>query len=78
MDGTRGAFERADRGVGVQGDDEGVSEGAGLAEIADVADVEEIEDAVGEDELLALRMKRRSEGADFFDGGEPGGGGGHG
>jgi hypothetical protein len=42
-----------------------------------MADVEEIEDAIGEDKLFALRMKRRAEGADFFDGGEPGGGGGH-
>lgn len=54
VDGARGAFEGADALVTVEGDEEGVTALAGLAEVADVAGVEEIKAAVGEDEFAAF------------------------
>ena len=54
VDGAGGAFESADRGVGVEGNDEGVAEGASMLEVADVTGVKEVEAAVGEDQATAL------------------------
>ena len=51
--GTAGAFERADAGIGIDGDDENVAFGFCAGEVAGMADVERIEDAVGEDDALA-------------------------
>ena len=54
--GTAGAFERADAGIGIDGDDEDVAFGFCAGEVAGVADVERIEDAVGEDDALAALL----------------------
>lgn len=69
VDGAVGAFEGADGGVGIDGDDEGVSEGAGLLEVADVAGVQKVEAAVGEDEVFALAFQGVAQLADVFGGG---------
>ena len=51
--GAARAFERADAGVGINGDDEDFSFRFRSGEIAGMTDVERIEDAVGEDDALA-------------------------
>jgi hypothetical protein len=55
-DGAAGAFQRADAGIGIDGDDEKIAFGFGGGEIASVADVERVEDAVGEDNALAALL----------------------
>jgi hypothetical protein len=50
------AFDLADAGVAVNGDDEGVAEAAGVFEAADVAGVKEVEAAVGEDDFAGLAI----------------------
>jgi len=54
--GTAGALERTNAGIGINGDDEEIAFGLRGAEIAGVADVERIEDAVGEDDALAALL----------------------
>src|SRR5882672_5697604 len=49
------SLELPSRGVGVQGDEEGLARLLRALEIADVPHVKEVEDAVGEHESLALR-----------------------
>lgn len=65
-DGAAGAFEGANAGIGVDGDNEEVAFGFCGGKIADVADVERIEDAVGEDDALATLPCCRQEGDQFF------------
>jgi hypothetical protein len=55
-DGAAGAFERADAGIGVDGDDEEVAFCFGAGEVTSVPDVEGVEDAVGEDNALAALL----------------------
>ena len=55
-DGAAGAFECANAGVGIDGDDEEVAFGFGGGEIAGVADMERVEDAVGEHDALAALL----------------------
>jgi len=52
--GAARAFEGANAGIGVDGDDEEITLAAGAFEIADVADVKEVEAAVGEHDATAL------------------------
>src|SRR6266849_4448006 len=51
--GAAGAFEGADAGIGIDGDDEEIAFGFCSGEIAGVTNVERIKDAVGEDDALA-------------------------
>jgi len=54
--GAAGAFECANAGIGIDGDDEKIAFGFGGGEIAGVADVKGVEDAVGEDDALAALL----------------------
>ncbi len=56
------ALVRAHRSIGVDADDERVTEGACLPQVADVAGMEEIEDAVGEDHGTAGRAHAPDQG----------------
>lgn len=69
IDGAAGALEGADGVVGVDSDDESVSERAGLLEVSDVTGMKEVETAVGEDEVLAFMLERFAQVADLFGGG---------
>ena len=53
-EGSALTFQLADAGVAVDGDEESVTEGAGLLEGADVAGMEKVETAVGEDEFESV------------------------
>jgi hypothetical protein len=66
--GTGGAFEGADGGVGIDGDGEGVAEGAGALEVIDVAGVKDVEAAVGEDEAAAFGAESVGFGGKVFEG----------
>jgi len=57
-DRTGGSLQPADRRVGVDRDDETISQRPGRGEIPDVADMEKIKTAVGEDDLLPLPLER--------------------
>jgi len=61
-DGAARALERADAGIGIDGDDEEVAFGFGGGEIAGVADMERVEDAVGEDDALAALLRGSEQG----------------
>jgi hypothetical protein len=56
-DGAAGAFEPADAGIGIDGDDEEIAFSFGGGEIAGVADVERVEDAVGEHNALSALLR---------------------
>lgn len=47
------AFDSANGGIGVDGDDESASERFGSVQVADVSDVQQIEASIGENDLLA-------------------------
>jgi hypothetical protein len=56
QDGPTGAFQGADAGVVVHGDDEDIAFAAGALEITDVSYVERVKAAVREDDSLAMAL----------------------
>lgn len=57
VDGTVGSFvESADASVGIESDDQDISEGFGLFEILDVTGMEDIENSIGEDKDFAFAV----------------------
>jgi hypothetical protein len=68
VDGAVGTFEGADGGVGIDGDDKGIPERAGLLQVAHMSGVQEVKATVGEDETAALLLEFVPELADVFGG----------
>lgn len=65
IDWAFGAFEFADGGIAVEGDDKEVAVGAGFLEVLDMACMEEIEAAIGEDDAESGKFLGVAPGGEF-------------